>query len=118
MLSLTPGFVKDIIDKRDVIYELAKRDCQQKYFGSYLGFAWRFVQPLLFVSVIYIVFTIGIRNSVSETDIPFGLYLVCGMICWLFFFQAFSATTCVIHAHAFLVKRVVFRLSDLPIVKV
>ena len=118
MLKLAPGFVRDIFDKRSVIYELAKRDCQRRYFGSYLGFAWTFIQPLLFISIIYVVFAIGIRGGISDTDIPFGLYLVCGMVCWLFFAQAFSATTNVIKEHSFLVKRVDFRLSVLPIVKI
>jgi lipopolysaccharide transport system permease protein/teichoic acid transport system permease protein len=111
-------FFVDIYHKRRVIYELAKRDFQQEYQGSYLGFVWMFLQPLIFISVLYFVFTLGFRSGTENAEMPFVLYLIPGMISWLYFSDTFRSTAGVISSHAFLVKKVDFRLSILPIVKI
>lgn len=110
------AFITDIFKLRRIIYELAKRDFQQQYQGSYLGLVWMFLQPLIFFSVLYMVFTLGFRSG-TTTEMPFELYLISGMISWMFFSETFSASTNVIRSYAFLVKKVDFRLSLLPIVK-
>jgi len=48
---------------------------------------------------------------------PFSLYLVTGMICWMYFSENLSSICGIIRGHAFLVKKVDFRLSVLPLVK-
>jgi len=110
------GFSKEVIDKWRVIYELTRRNFQSQYTGSYLGFVWVFLQPLLFISVLYFVFTFGFRTRPSG-DYPFSVYLISGMIAWLFFSNNLSSCTHVIREFSFLVKKVDFRLSILPIVK-
>lgn len=116
MIKSTYYFFCDILDKRSIIFELAKRDLQQQYMGSYLGFVWLFLQPLLYIFVLYVVFTVGFRAGISE-DMPFAIYLVTGMVAWLHFSSNFSANTSVIRSYSFLVKKVDFRLSVLPIVQ-
>ena len=111
------AFIADIISKRMLVDELAKRDLQHQYQGSYLGFVWMFLQPLLFILVLYMIFTLGFRAGMN-TDVPFGLYLVSGMVAWLYFSGTLLANTDVIGSYAFLVKKMDFRLSILPIVKV
>lgn len=116
MIKSTYYFFRDIVDKRSIIFELVKRDIQQQYMGSYLGIVWLVLQPLLFISVLYSVFTLGFRAGASG-DMPFSIYLVTGMVAWLHFTANFSANTGAIRNYSFLVKKVDFRLSILPIVK-
>ena len=117
MLKSIIGFISDVINKRRVIYELAKRDFKQQYQGSYLGFIWMFLQPIMYVSVLYAVFSLGFKAEASVNDMPFSLYLIAGMVAWLYFSSNLSAICGVIKNHAFLVKKVDFRLSVLPFVK-
>lgn len=116
MLKSTYFFFHDIVDKRSIIYELVKRDLQQQYIGSYLGVVWMFIQPLMFISILYVVFTFGIRSTLPG-DMPFSLYLVTGFVSWMYFSANFSANTSAISKYSFLVKKVDFRLSILPIVQ-
>jgi lipopolysaccharide transport system permease protein/teichoic acid transport system permease protein len=109
-------FIKDIIDKRLIIADLVKRDIQQQYMGSYLGFVWVFLQPLLFILILYMVFEVGFRAGVSN-EMPFSIYLITGMVAWLHFSINVSKNTNVIRSYSFLVKKVDFRLSILPIVQ-
>ena len=116
MLKSSYFFFRDIVDKRSIIYELVKRDIQQQYMGSYLGALWLFLQPLLFIAVLYIVFTFGIRAG-APVGMPFSIYLVTGMVAWLHLSSNFSTNTSIIRNYEFLIKKVDFRLSVLPIVK-
>lgn len=117
MFFRVKSFLIDIYQKRQVMYELAKRDFQQQYMGSYLGFVWVFLQPLLFISVLYMVFTFGFRTGKPSEGVPFVVYLVAGMIAWFFFSDNLIAGANIVRQHSFLLKKIDFRLSILPIVK-
>ncbi len=117
ILTRIKGFLAAIYFSRGIVFELSKRDFQQQYMGSYLGFIWVFLQPLIFISILYVVFTYGLRSS-QPSDIPFTVYLISGMIAWMYFAEILNATSRIITRHSFLVKKVDFRLSLLPIVKI
>jgi len=117
MINRTKIFFTDIYDKRSILYELAKRDFQQQYMGSYLGVVWVYLQPLLFITVLYLVFTFGFKSGSSSDGVPFAVYLISGMIPWLYIAGNLTAGANIIRQHAFLLKKVDFRLSMLPIVK-
>ena len=109
-------FIKSIYRQRRLIWALAKRDYRQQNQGSLLGVAWNYLQPILFVTVLYSVFTFGFRSGV-EMEVSFGLYLISGMVCWLYFADNLAASPNIVRAFEFLVKKVDFRLSILPFVK-
>lgn len=117
MIKRSKNFIIDIYTKRSILYELAKRDFQQQYMGSYLGAIWVYLQPLLFITVLYLVFTFGFRSGSNSDGVPFVVYLISGMIAWFYIAENLNAGTNVIKQHAFLLKKVDFRLSILPVVK-
>lgn len=102
---------------RSLLFDLARRDYQQQYQGAYLGFLWVYIQPLLFIGVLYLIFTLGLRAQ-QTMAVPFALYLICGMVCWTFLSGNMSSIGSVVSSHAFLVKKVEFDLSILPFVKI
>ena len=110
-------FIREIFRKRSVIYDLSKRDFQQRYVGSYLGLFWVFLEPLAFILVLWFIFSFGFRANPGG-DIPFIAYLFTGFIAFSFFQDAVSANSEVIRSFAFLVQKGNFRLSILPIVKI
>lgn len=110
-------FAMDIIKSRRLIYELAKNDFQTRYLGSYLGIFWAFIHPALTVLIFWFVFEVGFR-AVPVEQVPFVLWLLCGMLPWFFISDSIVSTSNSIMENAFLVKKVVFRVSILPIVKI
>lgn len=116
ILATILGFVRDLYESRYLIYQLALRDYKQQNQGSYLGVVWNYFQPMLFVGIMYLVFTFGFRAGI-DTDVPFNLYLISGIVCWLYLVANLSSVAYVIKSYSFLVKKVDFRLSILPIVK-
>ena len=66
--------------------------------------------------VLYLVFTFGVRSP-PATGAPFSVHLISGMIAWLFLTENLQSMANVIRQHGFLIKKLNFRLSILPVVK-
>lgn len=111
-------FFKHIYTSRELLVTLIKNDFKKQYLGSYLGLAWAFVQPLTFIVVIWFVFEIGFRAGPSTNGAPFFLYLISGMIPWFFLSNAFTSATGAVVNNSFLVKKISFRISILPLVQI
>jgi ABC-type polysaccharide/polyol phosphate export permease len=69
------SFVLDLIKARRLIMELARCDYKQINQGSYLGIVWSYLQPLLFIAVLYSVFKLGFRTGADTGRIPFSICL-------------------------------------------
>ena len=96
---------------------MTKRDFRQRYLGSYLGILWAFIQPTITVLIFWFVFQVGFKSQ-PVANVPFILWLICGMIPWFFLSDGIlSATNSVIES-SYLVKKIVFRVEILPMVKI
>ncbi len=109
------GFLKAIFQNRTLLWSLTKNDFKQRYFGNILGIAWAFIQPTATILIFWFVFQVGFKAQPVD-DFPFILWLVAGMFPWFFFSEGLSNGTNSILANIFLVKKVVFRVSLLPII--
>ncbi|HHX60833.1 MAG TPA: ABC transporter permease [Epulopiscium sp.] len=111
------NLIKELYQNRSLIFDLSKNDFKTKYAGSYLGITWAFVQPIVTILVYWFVFQVGFRSAPME-DFPFILWLISGMIPWFFFNDAILNATNSLLEYSYLVKKVVFKVSILPIVKI
>lgn len=107
---------------RKLILQLARNDFKTKFAGSYLGIVWAFIQPIVTVLVYWFVFEKGLKsngvNTSSGISVPFVLWFVAGLVPWFFFSEALNGGTNALIEYSYLVKKVVFKISILPIVKV
>lgn len=110
-------FFKDLYQNKSLIVSLAKNDFKAKYTGSYFGIIWAFVQPICTIMVFWFVFEVGFRTA-SVSNVPFVLWLSCGMIPWFFFTEGWNGATNAFIEYSYLVKKVVFKISVLPVVKI
>lgn len=106
----------ELFQNRHLILNLAKNDFKTKYAGSYLGIFWAFVQPIVTVLVYWFVFQVGLRSQ-NMNNFPFVLWLVAGLVPWFFFQDTLNGGTNALIEYSYLVKKVVFKISILPIVK-
>ncbi len=107
----------DLLNSRKLIFELAKNDFKTKYSGSYFGVIWSFIQPVCTILVFWFVFQVGFRSN-DIGNIPYILWFASGLIPWFFFSEAWNSATNSLTEYSFLVKKVVFKVHILPIVKV
>ena len=111
-------FLKHIKENKNLLKTLTLVDFKEQYLGSYFGIVWAFVRPLMFIGVMWFVFSYGFRARPIEDGTPFILWLLSGMIPWFFFSDALSKSTNAIISNKFLIKKVAFRVSILPLVKI
>lgn len=109
----------ELWQSRELICKLSINDFRSKYSGNYLGIFWAFVQPVVTVLVYWFVFAVMRGDwGLDGNGYPFVLWLVCGIVPWFFFSDAISQGTNALLSYEFLVKKVVFKISILPIIKV
>ncbi|KAF6621083.1 ABC transporter permease [Paenibacillus sp. EKM102P] len=108
---------KEFYNSKGLILKLAKNDFWAKYASSQLGILWAFVQPLMTIIVYWFIFEIGFR-VVPLNNIPYILWLMCGLIPWFFFSEALGNSTNSLIEYSYLVKKVVFKVSILPSIKI
>ena len=108
----------DLYRNRRLVFKLAKNDFRTRYAGSYLGAVWAFIQPVVTVLLYWFVFSVGFRQTTGNLGIPFVLYLLAGIVPWFFFQDALLGGTNALIEYSYLVKKVVFNISVLPVVKI
>jgi len=117
-----PGFLKSIILNRTLIFKLARNDFKNRFAGSYLGAVWALVQPVITVLMYYIVFDKIFQSRseamAGEIPIPYVLFLTAGLVPWFFFNEGMTNGMTALIQYNYLVKKVVFNIDILPIIKV
>ena len=100
-----------------LILSLTRRELASRYRGSFLGFLWTLLTPVVMIAIFTIIFA-GIFNArfgASSSHWDYALYLFCGLLPWNAFQESVQLSSTTIVAHANLVKRVVFPLETLPV---
>ncbi|MFJ8102252.1 ABC transporter permease [Lysinibacillus sp. NPDC096212] len=100
-----------------LLTDLTLKDFKKKYIGSYLGILWAFVTPIITIGVFWFVFEVGFKSAPVD-NFPFILWLSSGMIPWFFITDTLNNGTNSIIENDYLVKKVVFKVELLPLVKV
>ena len=95
----------------DLIKALVRRDLKAKYKHSLLGYIWTWLDPLLQILVFTLVF--GIILKIRTENFP--VYLITGLVPWLFFSQTLIGCVGVITGNAELIRRVFFPREIYPL---
>jgi len=111
---------KSLLQHRDLILQMAKREVVGRYKGSIMGLAWSFFNPILMLTVYSFVFSVvfkarwGIDEEESKTY--FAVVLFVGMIVHGLLAEVLNRAPGVIVGNVNYVKKVVFPLEILPVI--
>lgn len=113
--------VSAICRRRELIWELTKREVIGRYRGSAMGLAWSFLHPLIMLAIYTFVFSVvfrarwpGLTNNDSLSD--FALVLFVGLILHGIFAECVNRAPNLILTNSNYVKKIVFPLEILPCV--
>ena len=106
--------VKEIFAYREMIKSFVRRDLRGRYQGSFLGFLWTFLNPLLQLVVYSIVFGF----ILGATEEKYYLFLFVALIPWLFFANSVAGGSMAVISQKDMVKKIYFPREVLPIAHV
>jgi ABC-2 type transport system permease protein len=101
----------DALRFRELFVHLFVRDLEVRYRGSVLGLAWTLINPLVLMAAYTLIFSILLK---AESIEYFPLFVLAGLIPWVFFSTSLQTATTTLVGHAYLVKQVRFPRQLLP----
>lgn len=118
-LTVLPG---ELWSSRELIWKLAANDFKKRYAGSTMGRFWAFIPPIVTVLIYYLVFGLIFKSraqlAANGIETPYVVWLVAGYVPWFYFSEALGSGTSAMIEYNYLVKKVVFKISILPIIKI
>ena len=78
-----------IIQRRELLVGMVRNELKIKYKNSVLGFAWSLLNPLLYLVVFYVAFTVILRSGIPA----FPIWLLSGLLVWNLFSTGLGAAT-------------------------
>ncbi|HEY1339059.1 MAG TPA: ABC transporter permease [Bryobacteraceae bacterium] len=118
MLKLTvprriPGtlFLKNLVERRSLLFQLVRRDFEQRFVGSAVGWVWGLIHPLVLLVSYTFVFRVCLRQNIP--NYPF--YLLAGMLPWMLFSETVQRSASSLLDQANLITKTVFPSEIVPI---
>ncbi len=109
---------QNIKEKRRMIWDLAKADFRKRFVGSYFGMVWMLIQPLVTIAIYAFIFgPYGFKSAPPVPNVSYTAWLIPGIIPWFFFSESMNTITGILQEYSYLVKKVVFPIELLPIIK-
>lgn len=107
----------EIWNNKNILWELARNDCKARFSTTALGATWTFLQPLINILIIWYVFQVGFKSAPVE-NVPFIVWYLPAFFSWNFFSEALGYATNSILEYSYLVKKVNFKVSIIPVIKI
>jgi lipopolysaccharide transport system permease protein len=104
----------DVVRYPDLFMNVFRRELYGKYRGSVLGLVWTLINPLALMAVYTLVFSVLLKAFSEELD-PYPLFVLSGLVTWVFFQSAVQMACSSLFAQPSLVKQVRFPRHMLPL---
>lgn len=114
-----PGkhFARNLIERRNLLFQLVRRDFEQRFVGSAAGWLWGIIHPLVLLVSWVFVFQIcmGIKLPSGEVTHNYALFLFCGFLPWMLFQDTVQRSASSLIDHASLITKTVFPSEIVPV---
>lgn len=100
---------------RRVFLSSSKVELQKRYAGSLLGPAWAVLYPVVFLSVYVFMWVLVLRVRLPDSGrIEYAVFVLAGLVPYLFFVESLSASVVSIRQNLHLVKGVMLPVELIP----
>jgi lipopolysaccharide transport system permease protein len=113
LFALLFGGIASLRMYKHLLLELALLRLRVRYKQSLLGWTWAVVHPLALVVTYTLVFSklIGLKGG----TLPYALFVLAGLVPWIFFSNSVSSATAGMVAHRHLISRAAFPREIIPL---
>jgi len=114
-----PGsfFLENLIARRQLLFQMVRRDFKQRYVGSAAGWLWGLIHPLVLLASWIFVFEICLQVKLPRGEVTdnYAVFLMCGFLPWLLFQETVQRASASLVDHANLITRTVFPAEMIPV---
>lgn len=103
--------LREIWEKRELIYLLALKDINLRYRHRLIGLIWAIAQPLIITLVLTLIF----GNLNLSTSYPYPIFVLSGLIYWNYFLSSLNRASASLALNQTLITRVYFPRLILPL---
>ena len=107
------SYVREVVQFRDLLYFMVRRDIRVRYAQTVLGFGWSVLQPFLQM-VVFSVFFGGLAG-ISSGGIPYPVFSIVAVVPWTYFQNAVNGATSSLMGNSGLVSKVYFPRLLVPL---
>lgn len=105
----------ELLSYKDLFLLLAYKDFRVRYAQTFLGLTWAFIQPLLTLLILTLIF--GQIAKIDTQHVPYPLFAICGISIWSYFSFVLGQSGGSIIAAQEMIKKVYFPRLLLPLSK-
>ena len=118
-LLIEPGraennYWMDLLRFKELFYILTWRDLKVRYKQTVLGVAWSVIRPLLTMLIFTVVFEKAAGLKADDPSVPYGLFVMAGILPWQFFSNALGEASNSLLGNANLISKVYFPRLIIP----
>jgi ABC-2 type transport system permease protein len=106
--------LKRLLDYRELLFNLTRKEVKVKYKNSFLGFLWSLVTPLMMLVVFYVAFGIIFKLRAMGMQY-YAFYLMSGILPWNYMSVTLGVSVGAVVTSGDLVKKVYFPREVLPL---
>ena len=112
-----PGtlFLRNLVERRSLLFQLVRRDFQQRFVGSAMGWIWSLIHPIVLIVSWTFVFQYCIGVPVPPGAPNYSLYLFAGMLPWMLFSETVQRCAPSLLDQANLITKSVFPAEIIPV---
>lgn len=116
LFIVSDNFLRKTVRQRHLIWNFVVRDLKSRYVGSFMGFFWSVVHPLVLLVSYTFVFSVifKIKPHLEQID-NFPVFLFSGILPWLYFQDTVVRSCNSVVDHGNLIRKTVFPSEILPL---
>jgi len=114
-----PGtlFLRNLVERRSLLFQLVRRDFQQRFVGSAVGWIWGLIHPLVLLVSWWFVFNQLMHYTLAANPYTrnYPLFLFAGMLPWLLFNDTVQRSATSLLDQSNLITKTVFPSEIVPV---
>jgi lipopolysaccharide transport system permease protein len=111
------GFLRNLIERRSLLYQMVRRDFERRYVGSMGGWLWGLAQPLVLLLSWTFVFHWCLKMGVPEGHgtTNYTIFLFTGYLPWMLFQETVTRSSTSLLEQSNLITKTVFPSEIIPV---
>jgi ABC-type polysaccharide/polyol phosphate export permease len=114
-----PGslFLRNLVERRSLLFQLVRRDFEQRFIGSAIGWVWGLIHPLVLLLCYTFVFSVcmGSRLGPGAVTTNYPMFIFAGLLPWLLFSDTVQRSASSLVEQANLITKTVFPAEIVPV---